>query len=309
MADIPWGDLIRNELGKFSIAELPPTLELPALPHAATKFAEKANNPKIEVAELARILETDSGLTVELLRFVNSSCVGLRSKAKTAQHALTLLGRKQARIHIITTATQAAVRAKKSKLINQATFWTSSLQKALFAREVAKLLKADPDVAFAGGMLQDFLLPVISNELYETYLKFVSHRDQHGALNGFEQGELGWDHALAAAALALRWKFPEDLICCMLFQHFGLKILGHPQLGRTPVAAVALSALLPDELRQHRDGMKQLAQLSTKWKAFDLAALAEEVDKQQDEVGLAVRNPFPLQRMCRPALQEVAATV
>ena len=34
---------------------------------------------------------------------------------------------------------QAAVRAKQSKLINQSVFWNASLQKALFAKEVAQL--------------------------------------------------------------------------------------------------------------------------------------------------------------------------
>ena len=41
-------------------------------------------------------------------------------------------------------------------------------------------------------------------------------------------------------------------MCCILFHHFGLKILGHPQLGRTAAAAVAISALLPEEARQHK---------------------------------------------------------
>jgi serine/threonine-protein kinase len=304
MAEIDWDAIVHEHLDGFTAAELPPLMKLPALPHAATLFIQKANDENAPIAELARIIETDSGLTTELLKYVNSSFIGLRSKVKTVQHTLTLLGRRPAKMHIVTTATQGAVRARQSKLIHQAAFWNATLQKALFARQVAGLLKADRDLAFAGAVLQDYLLPVISNELYDDYLEFVEHRDDMPAcLCEFEQQKFGWDHAFAGAALAVRWHLPADLACCILFHHAGLRILGHPQLGRTAVAAVALSALLPDELRQHRHGLEQLAKLGQKWPAFDLHALAEEVDREHEEVGLGLRNAFPLSRLCRPILE------
>ncbi len=36
MADINWSSVIDETLGNFTLAELPPTLELPALPHSVT---------------------------------------------------------------------------------------------------------------------------------------------------------------------------------------------------------------------------------------------------------------------------------
>ncbi len=307
MSDPNWTVIVDETLGNFTTSALPPTLELPALPHAATMFVQKSADDSVSINELAGIIETDAGLTTELLKYVNSSFMGLRSKAKTVQHTLNLLGRKQSKMHIVTTATQGAVRARKSKLINQASFWSSSLQKAIFAREVAKLLKTDHDLAFSGALLQDYLLPVISNELTEQYLDFIANRDEKpGCLCEYEQELFKWDHALAGAALAKRWHLPPDLVCCILFQHFGLRILGHAELGRTAVAAVALSALLPDELRQHKLGLEQLAKLAMKWAAFDLEKIAESVDKQQEEVGLGVKNAFPLTRLCRPIFDALA---
>jgi HD-like signal output (HDOD) protein len=304
MAEINWDEIVEEYLNGFTAAELPPSLKLPALPQAAAMFVQKANDESTPIAELARIIETDSGLTTELLKYVNSSFVGLRSKAKTVQHTLTLLGRKPAKMHIITSATQGAVRARQSKLINQSSFWNATLQKALFARQIAILLKADKDLAFAGAMLQDYLLPVVSNELFDDYLEFVEHRDDMPpVVCEFEQQKFGWDHAFAGAALAVRWHLPADLVCCILFHHYGLKILGHPQLGRTAVAAVALSAMLPDELRQNRLGLEQLAKLGQKWTAFHLDALAEAVDREHEEVGMGVRNAFPLARLCKPILE------
>ncbi len=297
-----WKEIVETELAESSANTLPPTLKLPALPHAVTKFLERSSDPDASLKELAAIVETDTGLTVELLRHVNSAFIGLRNKAKTAQQAITLLGMRQSKLFLISTGTKAAVQARKSKLINQANFWSSNLQRALFAREVARILGTDLDVAFAGGLLQDFLLPVLTNEFTEEYLAFLDASDQsNGTLTDFENQKFGWNHAVAAAKLARRWHLPDELVCCLLFHHIGLKVLADTRLRKTPVAAVALSGMLPDQLNQDRDGLATLFRLQEKWAAFDVVAIATQVDEQQEQLGLGVSNQFPLSRRCQPA--------
>jgi serine/threonine-protein kinase len=93
-------------------------------------------------------------------------------------------------------------------------------------------------------------------------------------------------------------------VCCILFHHQGLPLLAHPQLGRSAAAAVAVSALLPDQIRQQYDGLEHLVKLQEKWKAFDIEQLAAQVDALQEQAGLGVRNDFPLSRRCRPVLDD-----
>ncbi len=308
MADIAWSSILDDSLGSFTLAELPPTLELPALPHAVTQFTEKAGQDEVDLLELAKIVETDNGLTVELLRHVNSTYVGLRNKAKNVHQAMSMLGLRQTKNFVITTGMRGAVQSRQSKLINQSSFWNANLQKALFAREIAKLLKTDEDVAFSGALLQDFLLPVLSNDLMNEYMQFIQTREQQTqGLPEFEQAVFGWDHALAGACLARRWKLPDELVCCMLTHHFGLRILSHEVLGRSPAAAVALSAMLPDQLRQSRLGLDLLQRLQTKWKAFDLVTIAERVDALHEENAMGVKNDFPLARRCQAAANSADA--
>ena len=302
-----WAALREEALGNFTVAALPPTMSLPALPLAVTQFVQKAADPNVVLKDLSKIIETDTGLTLELLKHVNSAFVGLRSKAASVMQALSLLGLRPSKNLIITVGTKAAVQSRQSKLINQNSFWNAALQKALFARELALLLKTDAEIAFAGALLQDFLLPVLANELYEPYLEFIKTRDQHPVnLCEFEHASFGWDHALAGACLAHRWKLPDELVCCILFHHQGLEILTNAQLARTPVAAVALAALLPDQLRQTYQGLEQLLVLEQKWPAFKLQALAETVDAKQAEAGLGVRNDFPLARRCKSVANQEA---
>lgn len=302
-AEIDWAALRADALGEFTLDALPTTLKLPALPHAVAQFVQKSRDDTTPIAELARIIETDTGLTVELLRHVNSAFIGVRNRIHSVQQAISLIGLRQSTGFIVTTGLQAAVQARRSKLINQNCFWNACLQKALFAREVADLLQTDRDIAFAGSLLQDYLLPVITTEFVDIYVEFVESREnQPQLLCEYEQQVFKWDHAIAGASLAYRWHLPDDLVCCILFHHQGLRILTDPTLGRSPAAAVALSALLPDQLRQNYSGLEQLRLLETKWGAFSLDELAERVDLLHDELDLGVRNDFPLQRRCRPVL-------
>ena len=118
----------------------------------------------------------------------------------------------------------------------------------------------------------------------------------------YETEQFHWNHAIAGALLAYKWKLPDELVCCILHHHLGLRALVDPQLGRTPVAAVALSALLPDLLRQNYTGLEQLVLLQQKWPAFNLATLGDVVDREHVDIGLGVENSFPLSRRCQQVL-------
>jgi HD-like signal output (HDOD) protein len=307
MADINWTQLREQTVGRLEMRALPPTIKLPALPHAVTQFIEQSQNPNVGLKQLSTILETDTGITTELLRYVNSTYFGLRNKARNVLQALTLLGQRQSRMFVVTTGMQAAIQSRQSKLLHQGCFWNASLQKALFAREVAELLGADTDLAFSAGLMQDFLLPVLTNDLYDFYSSFVTDRETlPPLLTTHEQGTYAWDHAIAAATLAANWKLPDDLICCILLHHSGLKLHNHPLLGKTAAFAVATSGLLPDQLRQVYNGLEQLMELEKVWPEFHLDELVETVDRKHAEIGLGVQNDFPLSRRCRTVLEECA---
>src|ERR1700733_5505533 len=114
-----WAAMRIEGLADSKMPAMPPTIQLPALPHAVTLFMERSCDETRSLKDLAAIVETDTGLTFELLKYVNSSFLGLRQQAKTVFQALSLLGRRQSRMLVMATGAQAAMQARKSKLINQ----------------------------------------------------------------------------------------------------------------------------------------------------------------------------------------------
>jgi hypothetical protein len=100
---------------------------------------------------------------------------------------------------------------------------------------------------------------------------------------------------------------PGELACCILYHHGGLQLLTDPRLGRTPVAASALSALLPDQFSHDDHGFELLTKLEQKWPAFHLEPLAESVDRQHQELGLAVHHDSTLLQWCKKLGQGASA--
>lgn len=281
MAGVEWESIRKSYLGDARQEVLPSRISLPVLPKGLTEFLKLADDPNAPQTALSEAIEKDAALTCELLKHVNSSQFGLRRKASSAQQALSLLGIRQTKLLLIAAGARLSTASRQSRLINIRNFWNANLERALFAREVALLLKADPDIAFAAGMLQDFLLPSLTNELMPNYLTYLEGQNHNPVeLAHFEQRTFGWTHALAGASVMSGWGFPDDLVCCILLHHRGLALLGDKLLGHSSAAAVAVSSLVPDALQQSPGGLKQLMALEEAWPAFNLERIARSVDEQ-----------------------------
>ena len=303
---IDWADLWVRTIGADSKAAPPKNIRLPALPTAVTEFTRLSADPEVPDKKLAAIVEQDAGLTCALLKEANSTFYGLTKKASTTQQALNLLGIRQCKLLVLATGVKLAMQAVQSKLINFRNFSNANLERALFAREVARLMKADVDLAFAGALLQDCLLPAMTNEMYPKYVRFLSAQDSRPtSLSAYEQRELGWDHALASARVMAAWRFPDDLVCCVAYHHRLAEVVRDPQLWGSAIAAVALSGLLPDQMRQTPDGLEQLAMLEQAWPEFRLTEVVDVVDQQFREFS-PTANDFPLRARCRKVLAAMA---
>ena len=202
------------------------------MPYVVTLFVQRSKDETVPLKELAAILETDSALTIGLLKYVNSSICGLRNKAKTVLAALSLLGCGKSRMFVIATGMEAAMQARFSKLIDQTAFWSDNLQKAIFARELAPLLGIDPEVVFIGTLLQDYLLPFLTNDLSDDYGEFLQSRETSGkTLSEFEQARFGWDHGLVGACLAHAWQLPWGACVLRSLPSWRLADLDRPEAG------------------------------------------------------------------------------
>jgi HD-like signal output (HDOD) protein len=207
---------------------------------------ELAQDPTNGPEEFAVPIESDPGLSGQVLRFVNSSYFGFAREISTVKKAIALVGIRTIKNFALWSAVFSLMPNPKCGSLDLKPLWQDSLRRGLLARTLARIFAAkEPEEAFSAALLQDMAVPLLAKELPETYSKLLKAREQgKHRLSYLEERTFGWSHADAAALMARHWNLPE---------RFALLIEGHPAIDRWSTVAeaeperlaVALSALLP----------------------------------------------------------------
>ncbi|HEV8069692.1 MAG TPA: HDOD domain-containing protein [Planctomycetaceae bacterium] len=278
---IDWKHLRAQVMGKGEKPPLPPRLEVPKMPHTVSAICERAQKPDCTAADLCEVLEQDPSITVDLLKHVNSAATGLRTKAATVRQAVALLGVKNTRLFVTTTVLEQHMRNTKSPLILGHLFCLSAMERALLAREIAKATNRDTDLAFAGALIQDFILPSFTKMHVTEYAGFMKQLSVGDAeLTDLESAKFGCTHADCAAYLMLNWGFPDDLICCALLHHRPTQVWALESLRHTALPAIAATSWLPSVLAPSTAHLPKLCQFGADNFKLDVATLAQSVDGQ-----------------------------
>ena len=306
---VDWEELFSGSLASVEIIELSENIQIPSLPTALTKFLEVSGRADCDIRELGDIIEHDPGMTVDLLKCVNSAAVGSSQPVRTARDALVRIGISKARNYLIAAGMKSATMVHESKLMNHHNFWNESLRRALAAQEMARHIGVDAELAFIGGLLEDFALPVLTNAFDTDYMQFMREEAPKGVcITQWEQKRFGWTHAQAGAFVAQKWNLPYDLLCAILFHHEMEMIVKNPDSELFNLFPVSVSALLPDQLSQVPDGVEQLLVADARSKIFRLDELCTNVDAALAKVAVGVENTLGLSPIIQQAREAAITT-
>jgi HD-like signal output (HDOD) protein len=228
------------------LKELLSSAQLPALPQSAIRLLELSQNADNGPAEFAVPIESDPGLTGQVLKFVNSSYFGFSREISSVKLAITLVGIRTIKNFSLWSAVFSLMPNPKCGPFDLKALWQDSLRRALFARAFGKLmgLKEAEDL-FAGALLQDMAIPLLAKEQPAKYLKLLeSRKEGETRLSDLERAEFGWTHAEAAGFMARQWSLPEEF-AQLIEAHTKLDQFLAEDCKEAGKVAVALSALLP----------------------------------------------------------------
>ncbi|NQT40781.1 MAG: HDOD domain-containing protein [Planctomycetes bacterium] len=220
--------------------------QLPAMPQSAIRLLELSQDPINGPAEFAVPIESDPGLTGQVLRFVNSSYFGFSREISSVKLAITLVGIRTIKNFALWSAVFSLMPNPKCGPFDLKNLWQDSLRRGLLARTIGKLLgMKDAEEPFAAALLQDMAVPLLAKEAPEAYAKLLTARqDGQHRLSDLEQQVFGWTHAEAAGVMARHWNLP-DAFASLVEQHPAIDYW-IPRAAESPAElAVALSALLP----------------------------------------------------------------
>lgn len=290
-----FADLWAQETIRLKDSELPDDLQIPSLPTTLTEFLEAANDSSCSLKKLAEIVGQDLGMTVDLLKCANYNTASVGRPIRDAAEALSRVGLNKARDYLVAAGIKAATMVVQSKLVNFRNFWNESLRRALFAKTIAKQMKLDEDLAFIGGLLQDFVLPVLTNQYDDRYIYYMKEVAPQGAtLARWESDTFGWNHAEVGALMAHRWRLPNDLLCSILLHHRIEQVLEADDPHMFSLFPANVAAMLPDQLQQSPNGIRNLIDIDAKSGAIKLDEVAAQVDQDLETIAEGKQRPQPL---------------
>lgn len=190
---------------------IPPGLKkVPPFPPIAARLLSLLASPSLEIADVAKLIVSDSTFSALVLQHANSALFNFPSQIDSVDHAIALIGIDSTRELLVLHA--AGAYASGSLRTNQMrSCWQHSIATAVIAQEIAKACGIFTSTAFTAGIIHDIgrlgLLAAYPKE-YEQIIR--TSAEQCLDILDFEREKFGVHHAEAGLLLAQRWGLPLE---------------------------------------------------------------------------------------------------
>ncbi|MBV6491909.1 MAG: HDOD domain-containing protein [Fimbriimonadaceae bacterium] len=196
--------------------------ELPAMPHVTMAVLREADSEDGSARRLADQLSQDQALAVRVLRLSNSAFYGLPRTVSEIPEAVVVLGTRAIRSLALVASTYPWLsKSLGSYGVAANTLWRHSFGVGICSKLVSQRADvAQPDTAFAGGLLHDIGKVVMGMWLDRHSIDL--ERIAVSELLTFDQVEsklFGFNHADVGAALAKAWNLPGVLVDAIGHHH------------------------------------------------------------------------------------------
>lgn len=266
---------------------------VPSLPLLYSRLDETINHPRSSIADIAKVLSEDQGLTARILKLANSPLFGYFSKIDTITQAVTIIGIQQVRDLALAISVMGLFKGLPKDLIIMERFWRHCIGTALAARVLATSQReANLERFFVAGILHDIgrlvmfiRIPDISREM------LTVAKEKQLCLYSVERQQLGFDHADVGGALLRSWKLPLRVVEPVEFHHRS------NQAGQFPRESAMLHCadLISHALELGSSGDNLVPPLTPgAWERlaispFQLPALVAQITGQFDEITSALQ--------------------
>ena len=202
---------------------------LPTPPRVASRMLDIFTEEEPDIDDVVSLIETDQAITMKILKLVNSSYYGLRSRIGSIRQAVLMIGFSEVRCVLLSiTVSESLIKPLRKKgASEQDQLWKHSLACAICAEMIArKICPRFQAEAFVGGLLHD-VGKLILDECFPDKIEQVRvEHSEHGLpwLQA-EQNILGVDHCTVGKWLAEKWNLPRIFIQAIWLHHHSLSTI------------------------------------------------------------------------------------
>jgi len=194
--------------------------EAPKLPMVLQEVIDCSRDSKANAERLSVIIATDTMISAQLLKTVNSAYYGFPQQISSIKHAIVLLGFSEVTNLAVGLALMGLMKPKNADSFYHQ-FRIHSLATAQLSLLLAeKVAFKDKSTVYTGGLLHDFGLLMLYSWQPEKYRQVLS-KCQAEKIPSFqiERELLGLDHMVAGNLIGHLWHLPTPLILSMQCHH------------------------------------------------------------------------------------------
>ncbi|MGH1488811.1 MAG: HDOD domain-containing protein [Acidimicrobiales bacterium] len=215
--------------------------QVPTFPTPVIRSLEALRNPDSAAGDVAEALAMDPGLTVKLLRLVNSAGFSQARPVNSVDQAVAVAGFGAVESLVLSVGVNAVLPKTQVEGYDQANFWRAASRRATIARAFAdELHPATSSLSFTAGLLQDMAIPLLAVARDDYAPLLVEWHNGGEDLHQLEVETFQWAHSDVAQWLCVEWDLPVAL---------AEAIKGHHADDESAPPAVQLAAPFREEDR------------------------------------------------------------
>lgn len=199
---------------------------LPPLPGTAMRIIEIASNANADALELARVIEQDPLLTLQVIRWASSSFYGYRGQLTTVQQAIVrVLGFNFVLDMALGLSMLATLRCQKNGVVGTRGFWIHALSSTRLMPKLVKQMSCPDDIdtqaVFLVALLHNIGLPLFGHQFPDEFhhLNTLIDANPNLAIFNLETFAFGVNHCQMGAWLMNSWLMPRQITDIVYHHH------------------------------------------------------------------------------------------
>ncbi len=217
--------------------------KLPSFPQAAMKLLDASRDGTTSLKDISKIVETDPGISIKVLKIVNSALYGLRRKITTLPDAVIILGLDEVKkLAIGMTIFENMFKKGSTQQFDRLLFWRHSLAVAVLSEQIAKEIGlVAPEEAYIAGLLHDIgkiFLDIQGKKNYGDFINDLSISTE--LVIEKERDFIGLGHDDIGAYFCSLWKLPEKFVIAVKYHHQPFE---HQDFTKEEVLLISIVAL------------------------------------------------------------------
>jgi HD-like signal output (HDOD) protein len=233
-----------NKAARDFIRSMADQVSMPRVYHEVRRLIQ---NQQSTLEDFSRIIETDSMLSVRLVRIANSSYFGYPSRATSVYKSIVIIGLMQLHDLILNSLSLRLFSSIPLQVFNPEEFWRYKIECGIAARTLAQYSQIYPlNPFFTLGLLHEIGHAAMFAKHPELSLQAMEKAaTNQSSLVEIERGLFGFDYTQAGVALMRQWHLPVSY-------HQACAYHLHPELAsesnRQTVCIVHLAHMLRQNL-------------------------------------------------------------